>query len=150
MIIVAGVDDSDHARHVLTRAIDEAKTKGADLHVVHVVQSPIYFHLPMGVAAPVDTAALEAAQRRAVWDSLDAILKNADIPVKTVDLSGYPPDVLVEYATQNQAAMLVIGTRGRGEFASFVLGSTSHRALHIARCDVLVVKPVETEPLADT
>ena len=35
MIIVAGVDDSDHARQVLKRAIQEATTKSADLHVVH-------------------------------------------------------------------------------------------------------------------
>ena len=142
MIIVAGVDDSAHALQVLRRAIEEATARDADLHVVHVVQSPIYFHLPMEVAVPIDIAAIEGAQRKAVWGSLDPILREADIPVKTVDLSGYPPDVLVDYATEHQAALLVIGTRGRGEFASFVLGSTSHRALHIAKCDVLVVKPL--------
>jgi nucleotide-binding universal stress UspA family protein len=90
----------------------------------------------------MDIAAIEAAERKAVWGSLDPILSEAEIPVKAVDLSGYPPDVLVDYATQNHANLLVIGTRGRGEFASLVLGSTSHRALHIAKCDVLVVKPV--------
>jgi nucleotide-binding universal stress UspA family protein len=143
MIIVAGVDDSDHARRVLMRAIEEAKALDADLHVVHVVQSPIYFRLPMDVAAPLDVAAIEAAERKAVWGSLDSILGDAEVPVNTVDLAGYPPDILSDYATENQAALLVIGTRGRGEFASFVLGSTSHRALHLAKCDVLVVKPLE-------
>ena len=123
MIIVAGVDDSDHARQVLKRAIQEATTKSADLHMVHVVQSPTYFHVPMDLAVPFDVAEMEAAQRKAVWGALDPILQGAEIPVKTVDLSGYPPDALVEYATQNQAGLLVIGTRGRGEFASLVLGA---------------------------
>jgi nucleotide-binding universal stress UspA family protein len=141
MIIVAGVDESAHARLVLERAINEATSKHAELHVVHVVQTPIYFHFPMEAAVPLDLGELEAAQRKAVWGPLESILAAAEIPVRKVDLSGYSPDVLVDYATQNQADLLVIGTRGRGEFASLVLGSTSHRALHLAKCDVLVVKP---------
>jgi nucleotide-binding universal stress UspA family protein len=141
MIIVAGVDDSAHARQVLGVAIEEARLREANLHVVHVVQSPIHFYLPMDLAIPIDVAALEAAQRKAVWESLGSIIEKAEVPIKTVDLSGYPPDALVNYATENQAGLLVVGTRGRGDFASLVLGSTSHRALHIAKCDVLVVKP---------
>jgi nucleotide-binding universal stress UspA family protein len=39
------------------------------------------------------------------------------------------------------ASVLVMGTRGRGEFASLILGSTSHRAIQLATCDVLIVKP---------
>jgi nucleotide-binding universal stress UspA family protein len=49
---------------------------------------------------------------------------------------------LVDYTKNVTAKRLIIGTRGRGEVAALVLGSTSHRALHLARCDVLVVKPV--------
>jgi nucleotide-binding universal stress UspA family protein len=69
--------------------------------------------------------------------------------VTKVDLDGYPPDTLSSYATEVEAELLVLGTRGRGELASLILGSTSHRALHLATCDVLVVKPGDRERTAE-
>jgi nucleotide-binding universal stress UspA family protein len=68
------------------------------------------------------------------------LLAELSIAVKRVDLTGYPADALVEYAEGVGADMIVIGSRGRGELAALFLGSTSHRILHLAHCDVLVVK----------
>ena len=84
--------------------------------------------------------ALEAAQRDSVWAIADPILQEASTQVKQVDLTGYPADALVEYAEGVGAELIVIGSRGRGELAALFLGSTSHRILHLAHCDVLVVK----------
>jgi nucleotide-binding universal stress UspA family protein len=49
-------------------------------------------------------------------------------------------EALVQYADGVAASLLVVGTRGRGDFASLILGSTSHRAIQLSKCDVLVVK----------
>jgi nucleotide-binding universal stress UspA family protein len=68
-------------------------------------------------------------------------MAEAGFSVSRVDLDGYPPDALVGYAEEVAASLLVVGTRGRGEIAALFLGSTSHRAIHLAKCDVLVVRP---------
>lgn len=139
-MVVAGIDDSAVSKTVLSKAIQEAEWREADLHVVHVV------HLPMVYGdMPIDMREVAEAQRRAVWEGLDPIIDSAAITVKRVDLEGYPPDLLVDYASGQEASLLVVGTRGRGELASLILGSTSHRAIHLAECDVLVVKPKQTD-----
>jgi nucleotide-binding universal stress UspA family protein len=140
MIVVAGVDDSPVSKTVVTKAIQEAEWREAELHVVHVVQFPaVYADVPM------DLSELAEAQREVVWESVAPILTNSAIPVQRVDLEGYPPDQLVAYASAQAASLLVVGTRGHGEFASLILGSTSHRAIHLAECDVLVVKAKEAD-----
>jgi len=60
--------------------------------------------------------------------------------VTRVELEGYPADTLVEYASSVGAGIIVVGSRGRGELASLVLGSTSHRVVNQATCDVLIAK----------
>jgi nucleotide-binding universal stress UspA family protein len=135
MPVVAGIDDSPAAAQVVVRAIDEARWRGTDLHLVHVTYLPVIY-----ADVPIEWDEVVKAQNEAVWGGVERVLESADLPVERVNLNGYPPDVLVEYANEVEAALLVVGTRGRGEFASLILGSTSHRAIHLATCDVLVVK----------
>ena len=143
MVVVAGVDSSAHAVKVLGRALDEARRRQAELHVVHVFNPPTIY-----MEVPVDMGEMAEGERKAVWSQLEASLSGAGVPVTKVDLEGYPPDVLVAYATDVDALVLVLGTRGRGDFASLILGSTSHRAIQLATCDVLVVKPDRESPSA--
>lgn len=140
MIIVVGIDDTAHSVTVVEHALEVAQLRGAELHVAHV------FHMPPAVTSgygifPVDVDKLAVAERGRVWAPLEGHLKRSTVPVTKVDLEGYPPDSLVAYVHNVHADLLVLGTRGRGELASMVLGSTSHRAIHLAPCDVLVVKP---------
>lgn len=136
MIVVAGVDSSAHAVKVLDQALEEARLRAAELHLVHVFNPPMVY-----TEVPIDMVAVAKGEREVVWSQLEPTLSAPGVPVTRVDLDGYPPDALVDYATGVGAMLLVVGTRGRGELASLILGSTSHRAIQLVRCDVLVVKP---------
>jgi nucleotide-binding universal stress UspA family protein len=137
MVVVVGVDTSDHAIAVVKTAIAEARRRDAALHVVHVFHPPVIPYL----GAPVDLRVMADAEREAVWNHINPHLARIDIEVEQVNLEGYPPDALVDYVVSVEADLLVVGSRGRGELAALILGSTSHRAVHLAPCDVLVVKP---------
>lgn len=138
MLIVACVDGSDLAPAVVDRAVEYARRREADLHVVHVFQPPMTIYaLEPGLAGEAEE--LEAAERDAVWGPLAERLDGSSYPWTRVDLHGYPVTQIVEYAKETGADLIVIGTRGRGELASFILGSTSHGVIQQAPCDVLVV-----------
>ena len=49
-------------------------------------------------------------------------------------------DSLLAVADERDAAAVVVGARRMGRLKSALLGSTSHRVLHEARCPVLVVR----------
>ena len=140
MTVVAGVDGSPVSELVVTRAVEQAQWRETDLHLVFVSYMPMIY-----TEAVIDWDQVLEAQRESVWSKLMSIIDDSDVEVRHVDLDGYPPDTLVDYANDTEADLLVVGTRGRGELASLILGSTSHRAIHLARCDVLVVKAPETE-----
>jgi nucleotide-binding universal stress UspA family protein len=135
MTVVVGVDSSPVAEDVVRKAIEEAERRGTDLHAVHVLRTPVVY-----VETGMNLEVLAVAERKSVWEPLEEVLSASPVPVTKVDLDGYPPDTLVGYAKDLGASLLVVGTRGRGEFASLILGSTSSRAIHLSPCDVLVVK----------
>ncbi len=138
-MIVVGVDDSATSERAAARAVAMADLMDTTLHAVHVVHLPATL-LTALAEMPSGITDFAAAEREAVWTRIDPVLSGASGAVERVDLEGYPPDTLVRYADENGAQMLVVGSRGRGEIAALFLGSTSHRVLHLAHCDVLVVR----------
>jgi nucleotide-binding universal stress UspA family protein len=135
MTVVAGIDDSPVSKLVVARGVEQAKWRDTGLHVVHVTYLPVVYS-----EAAINWDEVATAQRQSVWDSLSGVIDGANLRIERVDLEGYPPDSLVRYASDVGASLLVVGTRGRGDLASLILGSTSHRAIHLSECDVLVVK----------
>ncbi len=136
MPIVVGVDESPMSERVVAKAIAEAKRRNEALHVVHVYHPPVMY-FPTTLAEPVDFA---ETHRDHVWERLTPILDLSHIEWQRVDLSGYPGDVIVDYVANVGASLAILGTRGRGDFKTLLLGSTSHRVAQLASCDVLIIK----------
>jgi nucleotide-binding universal stress UspA family protein len=143
MEIVVGVDGSPVAVPVLQAAVAEARLRRAKLHVVHVVYIPATWVDGMTfMPGNIIDSAYEAAEaiKKSVWERVTAALEGTDVEWIQVDLSGYPPDEMVDYAERIKADLIVVGSRGYGDLKSLLLGSTSHRVSHLSPCDVLIVK----------
>ena len=139
MRFVVGVDGSAQSVAALSRAMELAGPLNADVHAVHAVYLPPSVAVAMAEAS-VDTGTLTEAAAAATEGSIDHLLGMAEVPVTFATVRGYPPDALLEYADDVAATTIVLGSRGRSELAAFFLGSTGHRVLHYAKCDVLIVK----------
>jgi nucleotide-binding universal stress UspA family protein len=56
---------------------------------------------------------------------------------------GDPSDVLLETATEFEADLIVVGSKGLTGASRFVLGSVASAVSHHARCDVLIVQTAD-------
>ncbi|MBV8195773.1 MAG: universal stress protein [Candidatus Dormibacteraeota bacterium] len=66
-------------------------------------------------------------------------LREADVQVTTDVEEGQPEEVLSRMATEREADLIVVGSRGRGHLRGMFLGSVSHAlALH-APCPVVII-----------
>lgn len=142
MKLVVGIDDGAASLGALKRACALASRLDAEIHVVFVSHVPATVLAAMSGLPTIGDDFAEA-QRTTVWKEADPVLSKCTQEVTRVDLEGYPPDALVGYASDIDADLVVVGSRGRGDLASLVLGSTSHRVVNHAPCDVLVVRAAE-------
>lgn len=135
--VVVGVDGSRDGEAALGFAFDAAATRGVTLTAVHAWHDPFASATPAPQPDPTSPVGDEQevlAERLAGWGE-----KYPDVTVERVVLRGRAGRVLVEQS--ERAQLLVVGTRGRGDVASLVLGSVSHAVVHRAHCPVAVVRP---------
>lgn len=136
--IVVGVDNSPGARRALEWALDEAVLRDATVVAVHAWQLPYVVSTPLGVVSvPVDDDATAEAEAElaAVIDEVAAAHPTTKVERQVV--LGSPAAVLIEEGAD--AALIVVGSRGRGGFAGLLLGSVSHQLAHHAPCPVVIV-----------
>lgn len=140
--IVVGVDGSGHSRRALRWAIDEARTRGAVLEVVHAYVPPESLYAPYShlewqeISARLEKDARADAER--LLDDVIAEQVAPDVEVhRTIQATRQPARLLISLA--RDADLLVVGSRGRGGFAGLLLGSVSQQCVHHAPCPVVVV-----------
>jgi nucleotide-binding universal stress UspA family protein len=133
--IIWATDGSRAAEQSLPYAKGLAMAGRARLIVVHVDEFSV--GKGGGYSIYVDEPETEAAIRRRVEElkreGLDASLQTSRV------LMGGAAHVIADIAKQEQADLIVAGTRGHGPVAGLLLGSVTHRLVQIAQCPVLVV-----------
>ena len=133
--IVVGVDGSRSSRRALEWAWEEARRRGATLEAVTAWDTPVEVGM---LVAPTDTYDFETPAHETLDEELDAVVgPGAPEVVRRVEC-GYAARVLID--ASRGAELLVVGSRGRGEFAGMLLGSVSRHCTAHAHCPVVVVR----------
>jgi nucleotide-binding universal stress UspA family protein len=128
----------------LKYAVAEANRRGARLRVVSTYFPEYSLHgrtQPLSVSEAAIEVDVEAQIRRMVEEALAG---NAVAPpVEIVVAAGPPAGVLIDMS--GEVDVLVVGHRGRGGFASMLLGSVGLQCVLHANCPVIVVRPTKAE-----
>ncbi|HEY5702730.1 MAG TPA: universal stress protein [Gammaproteobacteria bacterium] len=137
--ILCPVDFSDISTRVLQISADLAKRFGADLHVIHVFQLPA----TMLEAVYEDPTDMEEEIRQRLNDKLNEFVqktKKPDVKITTGVYEGVPDVEIITSARENQADMIVMGTRGKTGLSHVLLGSVAERVIRNAEVPVMTVR----------
>jgi nucleotide-binding universal stress UspA family protein len=144
-VIVVGVDGSAAAERAIEWALDEARTHGDHVVLVHAWQYPVV--TMRGIQAEPWPGVQNLGIEKVAAEALDAVTQSArkrapDVPIDSRLVEGHPSKVLVD--ASSAARLLVVGSRGLGGFKGLLLGSVSSACAHGARCPIVIIPNLAT------
>ena len=157
--ILVGVDGSKNSEKALVYALEIAEKFSASVLILNVFQPPPEFgyqanafsQFPMS-GYPQDTignqpniSAFTEDLRKVHEEILSKAVERAIrlkpmLKITTELKEGNTPSQIIETAANGGFDLIVVGHLGESEIKEFLLGSTSEKVVHQARCAVLIVK----------
>ncbi|MFQ5970289.1 MAG: universal stress protein [Nitrososphaerales archaeon] len=137
--ILLPIDGSEVSLRAAKFAIKIAKTEKSKIICIHAICTPTY--IP-GNASPASYY-LEARKLAEIWlgHAVELARKEGvDLSTEIVVDAASAVDAIANYAANEDADLIVIGTRGRTGVKRFLLGSVANGVVMHAECPVLVVR----------
>ncbi len=137
--ILIATDGSEYTKNAVDYGIDLAKSTGAKLFAIYVVDTAAFASIPMDAA----------------WESMYELLKQeGDLAIKYVTeraqaeglevegnlIEGHPADEIIRYSEKNSISLIVMGTLGKSGLDRFLLGSVAEKVVRNSKIPVLVVR----------
>jgi nucleotide-binding universal stress UspA family protein len=143
--VIGATDLSDPSIPAISSAAAEARRRGVELDVVHVVDRTTGLYAAsvgsfFGLSVPLPPSELAAEVQAALLSTLEQTLVDLGTPGKAQVLYGSPADAVIRFAQESGADLVVVGTHGRTELRRRTMGSTADEILRGAPCSVLVVR----------
>jgi universal stress protein A len=137
-------DFSSSSNHACAVARDEAKTHGAKVILVHVIDLP-YQMAPessMISTATEEPVSMKEYASRGAEKHLDDIAarlaKDGIQPTKFIRF-GRPHDEITKLAEEAKCDLIIMGTHGRTGLAHLLVGSVAERVVRTSKVPVLTV-----------
>jgi nucleotide-binding universal stress UspA family protein len=145
--ILVATDGSAHAQRALTEAIDLVRQVEGSLTVAAVVPAPNTWALGGAFGMAGDYVSIQRDLERAYGEMLESEYAKVpdDLDSRSVLLDGRPGPAIVDEVKAGDHDLVVMGSRGRGEFRSLMLGSVSQEVLHESPVPVLIVQLSEAD-----
>lgn len=141
-LIIVGFDGSEHSRAALKWAIDEARQRHGQLHLVTAWNKPPMAWYPAVLETAAGEIAAEDSPQQTARALQDEALKSAEQAGITASgqlTETHSPASAILNAARD-ADLVVVGSRGHGGFPGLHLGSVSTQVVNHAPCPVLVIR----------
>jgi len=135
--VLVAVDHSEVSDRALDAARDLAQLSEGEVWVLHMREREVA--VKTGVSLSDESMDEAGAAVAAAVDKLTAAGVKAHGDVGTT-LFGYAARNIVNDAKEHDVDVIVMGSRGRGDLAGLILGSTAHKVIQLADRPVLIVR----------
>ena len=134
--LLVAVDHSEISPRVIAAARDLALLSKGKVWVLHLLEKEVYAQ--MG-DVPSES---EQEARRTVKEGVDALRQggvDAEGEIRPTTFGHAAREILAD-AKEHDADVIIMGSRGRSDFAGAILGSTAHKVIHLTDRPVLVIR----------
>jgi nucleotide-binding universal stress UspA family protein len=145
--IVCPVDFSLCANQALEYAQNMAKVFDAELCLLHAYEDPAAYVTPVPMSGYVGPGAemlheLRKQVEMRLEETRVKVVQNG-VRARAELLEGTPYRVVIDWAKEYKADLIVIGTHGHTGFTHALLGSVTERVVRMAECPVLTIRTPE-------
>jgi len=138
--IVVGVDGSESSDRAVAWATDQAVAEHRALTLAHAIHAVTPAYVDAAIVYPQAQSILTSEAHKVLDEARKQVEARAqDLEVHEVLEFLDPREMLLEMS--QDAALVVLGSRGRGKIRSLLLGSVSVALVRHAHCPVVVHRP---------
>lgn len=137
--IVIATDGSENSQRAVSYGIEIAKLSGATVHALYVVDTTPFSSIPMDAG----WEAMYETLRREGEKAISEVKKRGEVSgveVREVLLEGNPSNEITDFAENNNADLIVVGTLGKTGLDRFLMGSVAEKVVRGSKVPVLVVR----------
>lgn len=133
--IVVGFDGSPHSRAALRWALGEGVSRDGEVIAVFCWQMPF-----LSIPGAFDRDELQSVYKAFMNTAAAEVAPAPEVPLRMLVAEGDTTQSLIAAVEQEDARLLVLGTRGRSPVTGLLLGSVSQACAAAAPCPVVLVK----------
>ena len=137
--IVVAVDGSDVSSRAFDAALFLSEKLGSKITAIHVIENvPTVYIQSQKVLDELLEARKNESQK--ILDECSSIATKKGIVITTTLLEGNPASIILEFSQCEKYEVIIIGSRGMGQFKELLLGSVSSKVIHHSSCPVLLIR----------
>ena len=139
--VVVAIDGSDYSMKAADYAINLAKTTGAEIYALNIIDiSSIFKVLPQTMKKELNDIGRQEARR--MFQDVEDIAKKRGVEIRTeiIETSESVADAMIKYAEEKKIDLIVVGTKGKSGMTKALLGSVASKIVTYSPCPVLVVR----------
>jgi nucleotide-binding universal stress UspA family protein len=137
--ILVPVDGSDNSHRALDAALLLSEKLGAKVTAIHVMEDIPVLHIQ---SEKLLREVLYAYKKESqlLLSKCSEIATRKGLSINTKLLQGNVGSTILDFCEKEKYDIIIMGSRGMGNFKELILGSVSSKVVHHSRCPVLVIR----------